>query len=177
MRLKEMVVKQIKPELVKKYSANPMALPEIQKVTINVGLGKFKESKEILALVKKEMTQIFGQAPKWTAAKKSVSGFKIREGQMIGYCLTLRNGRMWDFLERFINVALPRIRDFEGISSQKFDRQGNFTIGLQDQTIFPEVKPDEIKENWGMSITINGKNFDNAEMTREYLKAIGFIFK
>lgn len=177
MRLRELTSIVKKKEFAKQNNLNVMNVPAIEKVTVNIGLGKFREDKEALKNIKKEIELVFGQSPKWTASKKSISGFKLREGQLVGYCLTLRGKRMWDFLERLIKVSLPRLRDFDGISIKKFDNQGNLTMGITDQTIFTEIKPDEIKQNWGMSITLTMKNADNRELVTSYLKQVGFIFK
>jgi large subunit ribosomal protein L5 len=177
MRLNELTTIAKKKEFAKSNNINVMNVPAIEKITINVGLGKFREDKEALKNIKKEIEAVFGQSPKWTASKKSISGFKLREGQLVGYCLTLRGKRMWDFLERLVKVSLPRLRDFDGISVKKFDSQGNITIGITDQTIFTEIKPDEIKQNWGMSVTVTMKNADNRELVTNYLKQVGFIFR
>ena len=177
MRLKQTVDKQINPELAKKHSVPILALPRMEKVTLNVGVGPFKENKESLGVVEKQFAEIAGQKPKATTAKISISGFKVRKDQHIGYAVTLRGKRMWDFIERLNSVVLPRQRDFEGIPEKSFDKNGNFTLGVREQVAFPEIKSDEVRESFGMSITFTIKNTNNRELLKEYLKNIGFILK
>jgi len=177
MRLREMHDTKNRLALSKELGVNVMTLPRIAKATVNVGLSKYMDNKEAMERIKAEMSQVLGQAPKTTISKKSVSGFKLRQGQVVGYSLTLRGKRMWDFIERLTKVSLPRIRDFDGIDSRSFDKSGNFTLGVVDQTIFTEIKPDEIKESWGMSVSFTVKNGQNGEMSRDYLKSLGFVFK
>lgn len=177
MILQEKLTKEILPELLKKYKVSMLELPKIEKVTINTGIGRIKESKEEMANVVKELTIIGGQKPKHTVAKISIAGFKLRKGQTVGYTVTLRGTRMYDFMERLINIVLPRCREFEGISKKCFDKNGNFTVSIKEQSIFPELKADEIKQVWGMGITFSIKNGQNKETLYDYLKAIGFVFE
>jgi large subunit ribosomal protein L5 len=163
--------------MAKDQKAPILKMPSLKKVTINVGVGPFKENKEILEAIGQDLARICGQKPKITKAKKSISGFKLREGQQVGFQVTMRGQRMWDFTERLISVVFPRIRDFEGIPVKSFDKNMNFTFGFNEQSIFPEIRADEIKQTWGMSVTCSLRNTQNVSLTREYLKAIGFIFK
>jgi len=176
MRLYERIKKEIRPALGKKYHLPELALPKIEKVIITVGIGPFKEKNESLEAIKKELTLISGQKPKMSRAKKSISGFKIRQGQLVGYVVTLRGKRMWGFIEKIVTIVLPRIRDFDGINPKSFDKSSNLTIGIKEQLAFPEIRADEIKENWGMSITFGLKNTANKDLVREYLEEIGFKF-
>lgn len=176
MHLKDKMTK-AKKELASKYSLNVMAAPRLEKVTLNVGLKNFRENKEMLETIKKELIQIAGQQPKFTTAKKSISGFKLREGQTVGYAVNLRSDRMWGFVENLVNVVLPRMRDFDGIPQSKIDRNGNFTFGIKEQMIFPQMKADDVKQTWGMSVTFTIKNGRNKEAVREYFTQMGLIFK
>lgn len=177
MRLNEKVESQIIPSLAKEHGLSVMALPSLQKITINCGVGRVKESKEALAQIEHDLAQITGQHPKWTAAKKSISTFKLREGQKVGYVATLRGKRMWDFLERLVNIVFPRMREFDGLDEKILDANNNLTIGFREQIAFPEIKQDEVKELFGFSVTLTIKNAENSELVRKYLKEIGLIFK
>lgn len=177
MRLKERIQKEVLPKLSKQYRLPVLGLPRLYKLTINVGIGPFKENKETLKKIESELTQIAGQKPKSTQAKKSISGFKVREGQQVGFCVTLRGSRMWNFTEKLNSVAFPRIRDFDGLKKTIKDKNGNFTIGLKEQLIFPEISLNDVKESWGLSLTYSIKNGSNAKLVDQYLKEIGFIFK
>jgi large subunit ribosomal protein L5 len=177
MKLSEKVTKEIMPKLAKQYGAPILALPRLEKVTVNTGIGRIKDSKDEMQAVKDELTQITGQKPKETIAKKSIAGFKLRQGQIVGYAVTLRGKRMFDFIERLANVVLPRFRDFEGLDEKKFDKNNNMTISLREQNMFPEVKSDDVKGLWGMSITLTIKNGINRDQVMEYLKEIGFVFE
>ena len=177
MTLNERIKKEIVPELSKQWSVPALALPKITKVTVNTGVGRIKDSKEELENIVRELTKITGQKPKPNAAKKSISTFKLRKGQVVGYSVTLRGTRMYDFLERLINIVLPRSREFEGIRFKSFDRNNNLTIALKEQNIFPEIKADEIRQVWGMSITISINNAKNRDNVVEYLRKIGFVFE
>jgi len=176
MRLKEKQLK-IRNEIAKEQGVSVMSVPTVKKVTINVGIGQIKDSKEMIESVEKQLMQISSQKPKKTIAKKSIAGFKVRKGQHIGYCVTLRGGRMWDFLERLNTVILARSREFEGIDKKVIDKNNNLTIAIKDQIIFPEIKPDDIKTNWGMAISITLSNAKNKDLVIEFLKQIGFVFK
>ena len=157
---KERVVPALKEKLGYK---NPHQVPHVEKVVINTCVGSASDVKQALEDAKAELTLITGQKPSETRAKKSISNFKLRDKQAIGAKVTLRGARMYEFLERLIKTALPRIRDFRGISPKAFDGQGNYTLGVADQSIFPEVELDKIKRNIGFDITIVTSAKNNAE--------------
>lgn len=176
MRLKQRIT-EATHEKAKVRGVSVMSLPKIVKVTVNVGVGQFKESKEDLASIEGQIMQVIAQKPKKTIAKKSIAGFKIREGQQIGFSVTLRHQRMWDFIERLNTVVLPRSREFDGIDKKSIDGNNNITFAIKDQIIFPEIKPDDIRVNWGMGISITLKNASDRELVMELLKEAGFVFK
>lgn len=155
---------------------NSLAVPRIDKVVINMGVGRAITDNKILDSAIKDLTAISGQKPQVCKAKKSVSNFKLREGQAIGCKVTLRRTRMYEFLDRLLNVTLPRIRDFNGVSFKSFDRQGNYTLGLEDQSIFPEIDPGRMAHTQGMDITIVF-NKGPKEQTREVLALLGMPFR
>jgi len=157
------------------HGLNIFSLPHFEKIVLNVGVGDYKDNREILEAINKEIAQITGQRPRSTQARASISGFKTRKGEKIGYSVTLRSKKMWDFLDRLINVVLPRIRDFEGISRKSFDLSNNVTLGIKEQTVFPEIDPNQVKAVWGLSITFVLKNAGNRKLVDEYLKEIGVI--
>ena len=177
MRLSERINKEILPNLSKETGLNLLSLPNIKKATVTVGVGPFRERKDVLEAIQKELTQITGQKPKTNVAKKSIAGFKLREGQEIGYQVTLRGKRMWDFIERLNSIVIPRLRDFEGISTKSFDKASNLTVSVKEQSIFPEIKHDEIKETWGLGVTLTLNKPQDMELTKKFLTQIGFIFK
>lgn len=155
---------------------NPMQVPRITKITLNMGVGEAVADKKILANALADMEKIAGQKAQATLARKSVAGFKIRDGYPIGCKVTLRRGRMYEFLDRLVNIAIPRIRDFRGLNPKSFDRQGNYSMGVQEQIIFPEINYDEIDAIRGMDITIS-TTARNAEEGRALLDAFNFPFK
>ena len=139
-RLKSRFKAEVAPALMKEFDLkNPMAVPHINKIVVNMGIGEATQNAKILDPAVNELGQITGQKPVTTKAKKSIAAFKVREGQAIGAMVTLRGDRMWEFLDRLLNVALPRVRDFKGVSTKSFDGRGNYTLGLHDQLIFPEI--------------------------------------
>ncbi|MBF0438358.1 MAG: 50S ribosomal protein L5 [Magnetococcales bacterium] len=154
-RLKELYDKEIGPALMKEFGyGNVMQIPKIVKIVINMGVGKAAADKNLLTGAVSDMTAISGQKPLITKAKKSVAGFKLRQGQPIGCCVTLRRVRMYEFLDRLIHVALPRVRDFQGIKGNSFDGRGNYCLGLKEQIIFPEIDYDKVDAVRGMDIVI-----------------------
>ncbi|MBF0627624.1 MAG: 50S ribosomal protein L5 [Magnetococcales bacterium] len=154
-RLKELYEKEIRPALMKDFEyRNVMQIPRIEKVVINMGVGRAVADKNLLNGAVTDLTAISGQKPLVTKAKKSVAGFKLRKGQPIGCCVTLRRERMYEFLDRLINVALPRTRDFQGIKGNSFDGRGNYCMGLKEQIIFPEIDYDKVDAVRGMDIVI-----------------------
>ncbi|MCS7047786.1 MAG: 50S ribosomal protein L5 [Verrucomicrobiae bacterium] len=167
--------KTVVPELLKsgRYQ-NPMQVPKLVKVVVNMGVNSRLE-KDAITEAQKELAIITGQKPVVTRAKKSISNFHVRRGMPVGVKVTLRGKRMYEFMERLIMAALPRIRDFRGVSSRGFDGRGNYTLGVRDQTIFPEVELDKIKYNLGMDVTIVTTAKTNAE-AKELLKLLGMPF-
>jgi large subunit ribosomal protein L5 len=176
-RLKEVYKNEIAPALMKQFGyKSPMEVPRITKITLNMGVGEATGDKKILDNAVGDMQKIAGQKPVVTKARKAIAGFKIREGYPIGCMVTLRQERMYEFLDRFVTIALPRVRDFRGISSRAFDGHGNYNIGIKEQIIFPEIEYDKIDAIRGMniSITTTAKNDDEA---KALLSAFRFPFK
>src|SRR5438045_2553323 len=154
-RLKARFQKEVAPALMKEFEVkNPMAVPKLHKVVINMGVGEATQNAKVLDPAVNELGQITGQKPVVTKAKKSIAAFKVREGQAIGAMVTLRGDRMYEFVDRLINVALPRVRDFRGVSTKSFDGRGNYTLGLKDQLIFPEIDYAKVDKMKGMNVTI-----------------------
>lgn len=155
---------------------NTMQVPRITKITLNMGVGEAVADKKVMKSARADMEKISGQRPVTTLARKSVAGFKIRDGMPIGCKVTLRRERMYEFLDRLVSVAIPRIRDFRGLNPKSFDREGNYSMGVTEQIIFPEINYDEIDTLRGMDITIT-TTARNAEEGRALLKAFNFPFK
>jgi large subunit ribosomal protein L5 len=170
---REELHKQIKEKLGLK---NPMQVPRITKITLNMGVGEAVADRKVLDHAMSDMERISGQKPIRTLARKSVAGFKIRDGYPIGCKVTLRRERMYEFLDRLVNIAIPRIRDFRGLNGRSFDGQGNYSLGVQEQIIFPEVNYDQVDAIRGMDITIS-TTARNAEEGRALLEAFNFPFK
>ncbi len=146
---------EVVPKLRERFAyKNPMQIPTLTQITLNVGLGEAMENARLLESAVEELGQITGQKAVITKSKKPIANFKLRAGQSIGCCVTLRRNRMWEFLDRLTNVALPRVRDFRGISPKAFDGRGNFTVGLREQIIFPEIHYDRVEKVHGLNITI-----------------------
>ena len=176
-RLKTMYKEEILPELEKEFHHdNPMQIPRIEKVVVSMGVGAAARDSKLIEGAVKDLTLITGQKPKITKAKKSVAQFHLREGQAIGAYVTLRGDRMWEFLDRLLTLALPRIRDFRGINGHQFDGQGNYNFGLTEQSMFHEIDPDEIDHQRGMDITVVTTTKDDDE-AYALLKLLGFPFK
>ena len=176
-RLKEIYNKEIAPALTKQFGyKSPMQVPRITKITLNMGVGEAIGDKKILDNAVGDMQKIAGQKPVVTKARKAIAGFKIREGYPIGCMVTLRQERMWEFLDRFVTIALPRVRDFRGISGRAFDGRGNYNIGIKEQIIFPEIEYDKIDAVRGMNISITTTAKTDAE-ARALLTAFKFPFK
>ena len=155
---------------------NPMQVPKLEKIVINMGVGRATQQPSLLEGAVSDLTKISGQKPIITKAKDSIAGFKLREGQSIGCKVTLRGDRMWEFLDRLVSVAIPRIRDFRGLPAHSWDGRGNYTFGLADQTVFPEIDYDKIDAPRGMDITIVTSAVTN-EQGKALLDAFGFPFK
>jgi large subunit ribosomal protein L5 len=163
-RLREHYLKSVVPALTKEFSyKNPMAVPKVQKVAINIGLGEATGNSKLMDGAVNELASIAGQKPVVTKAKKSIAAFKLREGMAIGCMVTLRGDRMFEFLDRLMNVALPRVRDFRGVSPKSFDGRGNYTLGLKDQLIFPEIDYNKVEKTKGMNISITTTAKTDAE--------------
>ncbi|MBR5519599.1 MAG: 50S ribosomal protein L5 [Clostridia bacterium] len=154
-RLKDKYLNEVAPALMKKFDyKSPMQIPKIDKVIVNIGCGEARENSKVLDFVCADLAQITGQKPVLTKAKKSVANFKLREGMPIGAKVTLRAARMYEFLDRLFSVALPRVRDFRGINANAFDGRGNYSLGLKEQLIFPEINFDKIDKIRGMNVVI-----------------------
>ena len=163
-RLKQHYQKSVVPALTKEFGyKNVMAVPKIQKVSVNIGLGEATQNAKLMDGAVNELGQIAGQKPVVTKAKKSIAAFKLREGMAIGAMVTLRGDRMYEFLDRLMNVALPRVRDFRGVSSKSFDGRGNYTLGVRDQLIFPEIDYNKVEKVKGMNISITTSAKTDAE--------------
>jgi large subunit ribosomal protein L5 len=153
-----------------------MALPRLEKIVVNMGVGSAVAEKKNLEDAVAALTQITGQKPLVTKARKAIAGFKLREGLAIGCKVTLRGARMYEFLDRLVSLALPRVRDFRGLDPNSFDGQGNYSLGLSEQLVFPELNPDKFTRVQGMNVTIVMSGHNNDE-SRELLRALGFPFK
>jgi large subunit ribosomal protein L5 len=176
-RLREHYVTRVVPALTQEFGyKNIMAVPKIEKVSINIGLGEATGNAKLMDGAVNELTAIAGQKPVTTKAKKSIAAFKLREGMLIGTMVTLRGERMYEFLDRLLNVALPRVRDFRGVSSKSFDGRGNYTLGLKDQLIFPEIDYSKIEKTKGMNISITTTAKTDAEGVA-LLKQMGMPFR
>jgi len=176
-RLREKYKNEIAPALAKDFGIeNPMAIPRIEKIILNMGVGEAIGNAKILDTAVEELRSITGQKPVITKAKKSIASFKLREGMNIGTMVTLRGERMYEFLDRLISVALPRVRDFRGISAKAFDGRGNYTLGIREQLIFPEIDFNKVDKTRGMNISIV-TTARNDEQSRALLKALGMPFR
>ena len=175
-RMQEKYNSEVVPALRKAFDLqNVMQVPRIQKVVVNIGMGEAMDNPKSMEAAVSDLTIITGQKPVMTKARKSIANFKLREGRLIGTKVTLRGERMWSFLDRLMNTALPRVRDFRGVSGNAFDGRGNYTLGLRDQLIFPEIEYDKIDKLRGMEVTIvtTAKNDDQA---RTMLQLLGMPF-
>jgi large subunit ribosomal protein L5 len=176
-RLKERYRKDVVPALVKEFGyKNANAVPRVEKVSLNVGLGEATQNPKLMDGAVNELTAIAGQKPVVTKAKKSIAAFKLREGMSIGCRVTLRGDRMYEFLDRLMNVALPRVRDFRGVSTKSFDGRGNYTLGVKDQLIFPEIDYNKVDKIKGMNVCITTTARTDAE-GRSLLKNLGMPFR
>ena len=175
-RMRERYQKEIAPALVKSFElANVMQVPRITKIVVNIGAGEALDNPKALEAAVADLTTITGQKPVTTKARKSIANFKLREGRLIGAKVTLRGERMWAFLDRLLNIALPRVRDFRGVSANAFDGRGNYTLGLSDQLVFPEIEYDKIDKLRGMEVTIVTTARDD-EQARALLGLLGMPF-
>jgi large subunit ribosomal protein L5 len=163
-RLRQLYQKEVAPSLIKEFGyTNVMAVPKLEKISINIGLGEATQNSKLMDGAVNELGQIAGQRPVITKARKSVAAFKLRAGMSIGCMVTLRGDRMYEFLDRLVNVALPRVRDFRGVSSKSFDGRGNYTLGIRDQLLFPEIDYAKVEKTKGMNITITTTAKTDAE--------------
>jgi large subunit ribosomal protein L5 len=176
-RLLERYQKEIAPRLAERLGRkNRLSLPRLQKIVVNMGVGKALQDKNRLQQSADQLAQITGQRPQITKAKKAVSGFRLREGNEIGCRVTLRGRRMYEFLDRLISIALPRIRDFRGVNPKSFDGNGNYSLGLGEQMVFPEIDPDKVTFTQGMDVTFVTST-NNDDEARELLRAFGMPFR
>ncbi len=176
-RLKERYTKDIAPAIAKEFGIeNPMAIPRVEKVVLNMGMGEAIANAKILDTAADELRAITGQKPVVTKAKKSIASFKLRQGMPIGVTVTLRGDRMYEFLDRLMSIALPRVRDFRGVSPKAFDGRGNYTIGVREQLIFPEIDFNKVDKLRGMNISII-TTARNDEQARALLKGLGMPFR
>src|SRR6266705_55070 len=176
-RLKSRFKAEVAPALMKEFELkNPMAVPHVHKIVVNMGMGEATQNAKVLDPAVNELGQITGQKPVVTRAKKSIAAFKVREGQAIGAMVTLRGDRMYEFFDRLVSVVLPRVRDFKGVSSKSFDGRGNYTLGLHDQLIFPEISYEKVDKQKGMNVTIV-TTAANDNQARTLLKHLGMPFR
>ena len=176
-RLREHYLKNVVPALKKEFGyTNVMAVPKIEKISVNVGLGEATSNPKIMDRAVNELASITGQRPVVTKAKKSIAAFKLRENMPIGCMVTLRGDRMFEFLDRLMNISLPRVRDFRGVSSKSFDGRGNYTLGVKDQLIFPEIDYNKVDKTRGMNISITTTAKSDAEGVA-LLKLMGMPFR
>lgn len=176
-RLKEVYRADIRPSLREKFEiSNPMRIPTVEKIVVNMGVGEAAADSRKMDGAMADLTRITGQKPQLQRARKSIAGFKIREGMPVGARVTLRNERMWEFLDRLVSVALPRVRDFRGVSPRSFDGSGNYALGLREQIIFPEISYDSIDATRGLDVAIV-TTAETDEEGRELLKQLGMPFQ
>ena len=176
-RLKEHYQSKVVPALTKEFGyKNVMAVPKIEKIAINIGMGEATQNAKLMDGAVTELGQIAGQKPVVTKARKSIAAFKLREGMAIGCMVTLRGDRMYEFFDRLVNVALPRVRDFRGVSSKSFDGRGNYTLGIREQLIFPEIDYAKVEKTKGMNISITTSARTDAE-GMALLKQLGMPFR
>jgi len=176
-RLKERYQKEIVPALIKEFSySNPMAVPRLRKIVVNMGLGEAILNAKLLDAATRELAQITGQKPVVTRARKSIANFKLRKNMPIGAMVTLRGSRMYEFFDRLVSVALPRVRDFKGLSTRAFDGRGNYTIGIRDQLVFPEVDYSKVDKVKGMNVSIVTDARTDAE-AMALLRSLGMPFR
>ena len=176
-RLRERYTKEVAPAIAKEFGiTNPMAIPRLNKIVINMGLGEAVANAKIVDTAAEELRSVSGQKPVTTRAKKSIASFKLRQGMPIGSMVTLRGDRMYEFFDRLVSIALPRVRDFRGVSPRAFDGRGNYTLGVRDQLIFPEIDFNKVEKTRGMNISIV-TTARNDEQARALLRALGMPFR
>ena len=176
-RLRDRYEKEVRPALMKEFElSNPMAAPKLHKIVVNMGVGEATQNAKILDPAANELGQITGQKPIVTKARKSIAAFKVRAGMPIGAMVTLRGDRMYEFFDRLVNVALPRVRDFRGVSTKSFDGRGNYTLGVRDQLVFPEIDYAKVDKLKGMNVTIV-TTASSDDQARALLKHLGMPFR
>jgi len=176
-RLRDRYYKDVRPALMKELGLeNPMAAPKLEKIVVNMGVGEATQNAKVIDPAVSEVSQITGQKPIVTKARKSIAAFKVREGMPIGVMVTLRGDRMYEFFDRLVNVALPRVRDFRGVPTKSFDGRGNYTLGVRDQLIFPEIDYSKVEKMKGMNITIV-TTAGSDDQARALLKHMGMPFR
>ncbi|RMF88517.1 MAG: 50S ribosomal protein L5 [Nitrospinota bacterium] len=176
-RLRERYMQEVVPQLQREFGyKNPMQVPKIVKIVVNAGLGEASRDAKLLEGAMRDLALITGQRPMITRAKKSIAGFKLRAGMPVGCKVTLRQDRMYEFLDRLINVALPRVRDFKGVSANAFDGRGNYCLGIREHTIFPEVNLDQVEKVFGLGVIIT-TTAETDEEGRELLRLLGMPFR
>lgn len=176
-RLQEIYQKQIAPKIMKEFKlTNVMEVPNIEKISINAGIGNFRDNKAAVDAFVDELSQISSQKPFPRAARKAIASFKIRQGDTVGYTVTLRGDKMWAFLDKLVNIALPRVRDFRGLNPVAFDEAGNYSIGIKEHVIFPEINPNTVYGIRSMQVTVVCSTNDKAQNTF-LLKELGFPFR
>jgi large subunit ribosomal protein L5 len=176
-RLKERYQKELRPALMKELGfSNPMQAPRLEKIVVNMGLGEAISNGKIIDASLAQLTVIAGQKPVITKSRKSIANFKLRQGQSIGVMVTIRGERMYEFFDRLVSIALPRVRDFKGVSPKAFDGKGNYTLGIREQIIFPEINYDQVEKIKGMNITVVTTARDDEE-GRALLRILGMPFR
>ena len=176
-RLRDVYRSEVAPALKERFGIeNPMRIPKVEKIVVNMGVGEAVVNSKALDGAMEDLTKITGQKPQLRRARKSIAGFKIREGMPVGARVTLRGERMWEFLDRLVSVALPRVRDFRGISPKSFDGRGNFALGLRDQIIFPEIDYDSIDATRGLDVAVV-TTAETDDEARELLRLLGMPFR
>ena len=176
-QLKERYATEVVPALTKHFEyTNPMQVPRLEKIVLNMGVGEATQNQKLLEKATEELTAIAGQKPLVRKARKSIANFKLREGQSIGAMVTLRGDRMWEFFDRLVSVALPRVRDFKGVSPKAFDGRGNYTLGIREQIIFPEVNYDQVEKISGLNVTVCTSARSDAE-GKALLAHLGMPFR
>lgn len=177
-RLKEKYTNELRPAMLKDFQLkNVMDVPKLDKIVVNMGVGDAMTEPRMLELAMAELGTITGQKPAIRKARRSIAGFKLRAGMNIACMVTLRGDRMYEFMDRLLNIAIPRIRDFRGVSPKSFDKQGNYTLGLREQTIFPEIDIDDVARVRGMNVTFVIRNSHSADESREFLRRFGMPFR
>lgn len=176
-RLRDKYRQDVVPAMIQKFGMRSvMAVPKLDKIVVSMGVGKGRENPKFVEAVSADLATITGQKPQLTRARKSVSNFRLREGEVVGAMVTLRGARMYEFLDRLVSVVIPRIRDFRGLRNNSFDANGNFSMGLTDQIVFPEIRADRVEHFQGMNITIGVRNGDPTK-SLELLRLFGMPFR